>query len=1332
MSTAPDAAPVVSSDSSPIINPISAAAASKDDNNNETELTKIPLATKADDDTKSDKSDKSKEEEEEVPRVSLGELFQYANCCELAMLWTSLICAFISGAGMSAFSELFGQMVDTLVTTPKDLEDKMAELGFWLTMIGIIILCLSAVYVALATIMAEKQARKIREKYFEAVLRQECAFHDSEKPGGLAARLFGDTVAIRNGINDKLSTGAMNFGMFIFGFGFGFYHSWRMTLVMLGTMPLIAGAGAYFAKILEDSVKNARENYAQAGDISDEVMSNIRTVQSFGSEERESARFEAALQEAHGHGVVKEFATVAGVGGVYCVMFSSYALAFWFAGYLVENGYNTVSEITAVFFAVLMGSFGIGLIFPSISALVEAQGAAHKVYAIIERKSAIDPWQPGEKIENLQGEISFKNMGFKYPTREEQLFKDVNLTIKAGEHVAFSGASGCGKSSFIALVQRMYDPVEGQVFIDGVDLKDLDLDWWRSQLGVVSQEPVMFSGTIADNLRLSKHDATEEDMRNACKRANIHDLIMTLPDKYQTNVGSATMSQLSGGQKQRLAIARALIREPRVLILDEATSALDRQSEIEVQTAIDALMKTGGRKLTILVIAHRLQTIREVDTIHFIEHDPATGSKIAESGSFDELLAKGGLFAQMASRQSKSLGILDADSQNPQVSDEKTAEAFKNRNAATTVDIPSADGGAIIAADDDDKIIAAKKTSHTFDEDAFEIDEETGKPKVDEKGNRIKKKTALDLEVEKELEEVDASMGRVYNLMPKKWPVYLGLLGSVMAGGVYPVYAIVLSKVLEIIGKGPQEIRDQIPLWSPMFVVVAFGALIGWLLQGFYGYAGEDLTLVLRRDAFRAILRQDMKFFDLPGRDPGALQALLSGDCESVHQLWGPSIGTKIQMACNLLAGIIIGMIFSWKLALVTLSAAPIMVMTGAVQQAMVMGFGALSGESTATVVTESLHNIRTVTSFNVHRRQVEIYSESLDEAEQAGMKLAIGAGIAFGFSQFSFYGVFALALWYGGKLIAEGEIDFFDTMVAAMAVLMGAIGAGEAGGWAAKLMDAENAAKKVFALLDRSPDIDVRIEGDKDISMKPNISFEEVEFKYPSRPNATVLKSFSTATPYGSSLGFCGATGSGKSTSMQLLLRFYKASSGNVTVDGKPLDTLDVKTWRSRIAAVQQEPSLFSGTIRQNIKYTNEDATEEDMIEAAKIANIHEEIMEMADKYDTQVGLKGSKLSGGQKARVALSRALCSKRPILIMDETTAALDNANQAIVAKNIEAVRKERGLTMIQIAHRLSVLTESDKIILLDNGVVLESGNHNELMAMNGEYKQRYDTFVAGSQ
>lgn len=1224
--------------------------------------------------------------EEEAPQVPIGELFRYADGVDKFLMVFGGICAFLNGGGMPGFSEVFGRLIDELASNPPDVEKRVTAVALIMVYVGLVVFVLSAIQVMTWMIAAERQSTKMRQEYFCALLRQEAAFHDAEKPGALSSRLTGDIQVVKVGINDKVANGIMNFGMFVFGFGFGFYRSWQLTLVMLSTLPLIAGSGAVMAVVLTQMTELSRTGFATAADISDEVLHNIRTVQIFGQEEREVERFSASLAEAGDAGIKREFATVGGMAVTYGIIFSSYSLAFWFSGWLIRNNENTVGEITAVFFAVLMGSFGIGLVFPSIAALSEAQGAAYRIFEVLKRDPAIVSGPT--KLEGFRGDIAFENVKFSYPTRREtKLFESLNLEVKAGETVAFSGASGCGKSSVISLVQRLYDPDAGRVTVDGTDLKQLDLEWWRANVGVVSQEPTLFSGTLADNVRVGKPDATDAEVEEACRKANIHHTIISLPEGYDTTAGSVG-SQLSGGQKQRLAIARAIIKAPKLLILDEATSALDRKSEIEVQTALDDIMKgEGAERRTVFVIAHRLVTIRNVDKIYFVEHDDVEGSFIAEAGSYDELMMNKGPFANMVAKQQASQAAIEDDEMSP-VKTVTNASMTKVGTPGTTTSV---------------------------------------------KNKSFGEENVLAEQAEAEVENKEVPLTRLIKLSAEKtWAVILGLLGSLISGGIYPAYAVVLAKMLEVLGtKTNQEIEDETPFWAGMFVVLGVSAFVGWILQGFYGFSGEHLTMKLRRMLFESMLRQDMTFFDMPGRDPGSLGGMLSGDAEAIHLLWGPSLGYKVQMACNLLVGVAIALYYQWKIALVTMSMIPVMIITGAVQQMLIIGFGgsAEAGDSPEnTIVSESLGNVRTVLAFNMIGKQVDEFSATTEAAKESGTRIGIIAGIIFGFSQFTFYGTFALAFWYGGTLMQKGEANFSDVMIASMAILMGAMGAGEAGGFAAKAENAGMAAKKVFALIDRVPGITAGAGGESDFGNGCSIDFNDVKFVYPSRPKAVVLKTFNNCFPNGHSIGLIGSTGCGKSTIINMLARFYDPAAGSIEVNGNDLRNIDLRAWRKHISIVSQEPSLFSGTVRDNIAYGIDGATSDDVERVAKAAFVHDDIMDMEKGYETDVGYKGRQLSGGQKQRVAIARAMLRTPRLLLLDEATSALDPATEAKVVQSILSYSKD--MTVVSVAHRLTTIQNSDKIVLLDAGVVLEQGSHSELMAKDGHYKKRYDQYQQG--
>ena len=1237
---------------------------------------------------KTEEGEEKKEEEkkeEEKPMVTAGELFQFADGFDKFLMIFGGFCAFCNGAGMPAFSEVFGRLLNGLNDT--NVEERVTEAAKIMIWVGLVVLALSAIQVSTWMVSSTRQMTRIRAAYFRALLRQDMAWHDEHKPGEVGARLSGDTRIIQQGINDKFANGLMNVGMMLFGFGFGFYRSWQLTLVMLGTMPLIAITGIVMATILTSMTKLSREGFAKAGEISTEVLENIRTVQIFGTEEKEITRFIGSLGPAKAAGKKRDFTTSLGVGASYGIIFASYSVAFWFASYLVEWGENNVGEITAVFFSVLMGSFAVGLIFPSISAFSEARAAAHEVFAVIRRVPEIDPDHRGETIENLEGRIEFKNVKFSYPTRKDQkLFTDLNVTVEAGTSAAFSGVSGCGKSSVIALLQRFYDPNEGQVLVDGKDLKTLDVSWWRDQIGIVSQEPNLFSGTIIENVRLGKPNATVEEVVEACKAANIHDLVLTLPDKYDTNVG-AVGSQLSGGQKQRIAIARAIVKRPKILILDEATSALDRKSEAEVQAALDDIMKGhDGRSLTVVVVAHRLTTIRNCTRIHYITYDAMVGSTLEESGSFEELMEKKGHFAVMASKQSRSVDTT-----------ERQASSVKSTNAASTRN--------------------------------KEVAKEEGEEKV-----------PIDKLAEEETKNAEATMSRIIKLNAGNgWAVFIGFIGSLISGGLYPAYAVVLAKMLEVLAihaNDPITLREKTPLWASLFIAIGFASFVGWSLQGFYGVAGEELTEKLRIMLFRNLLRQDMMFFDTPGREVGTLGANLSGDCEAVHQLWGPSIGYKLQMACNLTAGITIAFIYQWKIAFVTFATIPFMIVTGAVQQMLLVGFGNTEDGkmSDDAVAVEALSNIRTVAAFNAGPAQTARYTALVEEKEGPQKRNGAVAGVAFGISQFTFYGVFALSFWYGGTLIQDNpqEVSFADVMIASMALLMGAMGAGEAGGFAAKLQDAETASKRVFALIDRVPSIDPHHEGGiSKFDDKVEVKFDNAVFRYPARPDAVVLNGLNTTFSPLQSVGLMGKTGCGKSTIIQLLARFYDPNAGEITVNGDSLKHVNLVAWRSQLSLVMQEPALFSGSVRDNIAYGVAGATDEEIKECARLAQIHDDIMRMPGDYDCDVGYRGKKLSGGQKQRVAIARALLRKPKILLLDEATSALDNATEAAVQRGIDEAMKRHPMMSVSIAHRLTTIRDADRILLMEEGDILESGTHDELMALDGEYKSRWELYQAAS-
>ena len=385
------------------------------------------------------------------------------------------------------------------------------------------------------------------------------------------------------------------------------------------------------------------KKYGVAGAIAEEVLGSIRTVISFNGQRQESKRYETALANGKRDGIAKSLYTGVGMAITFFVMFSSYGLAFWYGSTLIVDGVIERGTVFTVLFAVMMGSFALGNAGPQIAVLAGAKGAAASIFEIIDNRPTIDPYRTdGAQPEAAKGEIQLTNVHFAYPARSEVAVLDnVTFTVRPGEKVALVGSSGCGKSTIVSLLLRYYDVQSGSITIDGTRISDLNVRWLRRTIGVVSQEPVLFEATIAENIRLGRRNISTTQMETAARAANAHTFIQTLPHGYETRVGERGV-QLSGGQKQRIAIARALIRDPKILLLDEATSALDGESEAIVQQALDAAQQ--GR--TTIIIAHRLSTVRNADKIIAMD-----GGRVVETGTHADLMQAKGLYHKLVTSQ---------------------------------------------------------------------------------------------------------------------------------------------------------------------------------------------------------------------------------------------------------------------------------------------------------------------------------------------------------------------------------------------------------------------------------------------------------------------------------------------------------------------------------------------------------------------------------------------------------------------------------------------------------------------------------------------------------
>jgi ATP-binding cassette subfamily B (MDR/TAP) protein 1 len=1244
-------------------------------------------------------------------KVSFFILYRYASRSDILIMVVSAICAIAAGAALPLFTILFGSLASafqgiSLGTMPyHDFYHELTKNVLYFVYLGIAEFV--TVYVSTVGFIytGEHLTQKIRENYLEAILRQNMAYFDKLGAGEVTTRITADTNLIQDAISEKVGLTLTAFATFVTAFIVAYVKYWKLALICTSTivaLVMVMGGGSRF--IVKYS-KKSLESYGAGGTVAEEVISSIRNATAFGTQDKLAKQYEVHLAEAEKWGIKQQVILGMMVGAMFGIMFSNYGLGFWMGSrFLVDKEVN-VGQVLTVLMAILIGSFSLGNVAPNGQAFTNGVAAAAKIYSTIDRRSPLDPYSDeGKKLDHFEGNIEFRNVKHIYPSRPEvTVMEDVSLLMPAGKTTALVGPSGSGKSTVVGLVERFYLPVGGQVFLDGHDIQTLNLRWLRQQISLVSQEPVLFGTTIFRNIEHGligtkfEHESKEkirELIENAARMANAHDFIMALPEGYETNVGQRGFL-LSGGQKQRIAIARAIVSDPKILLLDEATSALDTKSEGVVQAALDKAAE--GR--TTIVIAHRLSTIKTAHNIVAM-----VGGKIAEQGTHDELVDRKGTYYKLVEAQ--------------RINEEKEAEALE-----ADADIDADD----FAQEEVARIKSAVSSSNSLDAE-------------DEKARLEMKRTGTQKSVSSAvLSKRVPEQFKKYSLWtlikfigafnrPELGYMLIGLTFAFLAGGGQPTQALLYAKAISTLSLPESmfhKLRHDANFWSLMFFVVGIAQFISLSINGSaFAICSERLIRRARSQAFRSILRQDISFFDREENSTGALTSFLSTETKHLSGVSGVTLGTIIMTSTTLGAAMIIALAIGWKLALVCISVVPILLACGFLRFYMLARFQQRSKsayEGSASYACEATSAIRTVASLTREQDVWGVYHDQLQNQGRKSLISVLKSSLLYASSQALVFFCVALGFWYGGTLLGHHEYSIFRFFVCFSEILFGAQSAGTVFSFAPDMGKAKNAAAQFKKLFDSKPTIDIwSDEGEKLESMEGEIEFRDVHFRYPTRPEQPVLRGLNLSVKPGQYIALVGPSGCGKSTTIALLERFYDTLAGGVFVDGKDITKLNVNSYRSFLALVSQEPTLYQGTIKENILLgvDKDEVSEETLIKVCKDANIYDFVMSLPEGFDTVVGSKGGMLSGGQKQRVAIARALLRDPKVLLLDEATSALDSESEKVVQAALDAAA--RGRTTIAVAHRLSTIQKADIIYVFDQGKIVESGTHHELIRNKGRY------------
>uniref|UniRef100_A0A671WTY9 ATP-binding cassette, sub-family B (MDR/TAP), member 4 n=1 Tax=Sparus aurata TaxID=8175 RepID=A0A671WTY9_SPAAU len=573
------------------------------------------------------------------------------------------------------------------------------------------------------------------------------------------------------------------------------------------------------------------------------------------------------------------------------------------------------------------------------------------------------------------------------------------------------------------------------------------------------------------------------------------------------------------------------------------------------------------------------------------------------------------------------------------------------------------------------------------------------------------------------------------------WDVLLLIAGTVMAmvnGVVLPLMCIVFGDMTDsfIDDSLNSQLNSSLPsefsitvlksqCFSSSFAIYysIMGAVVlvaAYMQVSFWTLAAGRQVKRIRKLFFHCIMKQEIGWFDV--NETGELNTRLTDDVYKIQEGIGDKAGMLIQAYTTFITSFVIGFTKGWQLTLVILAVSPALGISAALFSKVLTSF--TSKEQTAyakagAVAEEVLSAIRTVFAFSGQDREIKRYNKNLEDAMAMGIKKALSSNIAMGFTFLMIYLSYALAFWYGSTLILSGEYTIGSVLTVFFVVLIGAFTVGQTSPNIQSFASARGAAHKVYSIIDHKPIIDSYSEmGHKLDFVKGDIEFKGIHFNYPSRPEVKILNNLTLNVKSGQTMALVGSSGCGKSTTVQLLQRFYDPHEGSICIDGHDIRTLNIRYLREMIGVVSQEPILFATTITENIKYGRPDVTQEEIIQATKEANAYDFIMNLPDKFETLVGDRGTQMSGGQKQRIAIARALVRNPKILLLDEATSALDAESETIVQAALDKVRL--GRTTIVVAHRLSTIRNADVIAGFQKGEIVEMGTHSDLMEKKGVY------------
>ncbi|PWY93486.1 ABC a-pheromone efflux pump AtrD [Aspergillus sclerotioniger CBS 115572] len=1268
-------------------------------------------------------------------------LFGFTTTKHLPTLIGGILFAIVSSLATPVFSVVLGDLFNSFALfgggrlAKEDLTQQISKYSIELLALGAASWACNSAYFIYFVIFGELQVANARTKLFEGLLQKNQEWFETQPDGTrvFLSSLQGQIDDLQKGTSQALGLSLQYIFRAIFSLGLAFCTSWNLTLVTLAGIPFLSAAVSFLSTKTNSSVDAQKTELAHASRTVDNAATSIDAVKSFNGQATEIRNFVVSIDKAASHCLRRAFFTSLQISALRLMTFGMFVQGFWYGSSLATSGHLSAGEVLRTFWACLAAAQSMEFLMPQIVVLTKRNAAALSLVDILGDRS--DNADRGER------------RGTVYP---DFCKGDIEVSNRVWEEHAWTTAHTLGQ-----LLTRFYLPASGEITIDGVPIQSLSIDWIRNNITAIEQRSVLFNESIFMNIAFGSRDYDrlhKADVQGCNGLAMLHSTIDDLPKGIDTCVGHGG-DFLSGGQRQRVAIARARLRNTPILIMDEPTSALDATNRVEIMKAI----REWRRGKTTIIITHDMSQIMDDDFAYIMDqgrviqggyrfeledsntfliatrkshHDESNATSVRDTSdtcsnaselstgstcgpgldtySRHEELAQHSSAIYKYNTSLKS-NLKSRDSRRGRPSRESVdsigmqmfeLKAFQVRGAEVQSNRLSCN---VIPVNDAVNEIKAAKTKHS---------------------TRWSFKRTARLAPQERMSLGQIMMTIVPNLTRRQsLLLILGCLSTLCHAVATPLFSYCLSQLFGTFYNSKARASTR----SLIVLGVAIGdGIVSFSMHYLLELCGQAWVDRLRKRSFHLLLDQPRKWFEEAGNEPSQVTTCLNQSAEEMRNLVGRFGGYVLVATAVAVVAIIWSMAVCWKLTLVAVACGPVI-------YAITRGLERTNGiwerrcigvrTSASEVFVETFSQLRTVRTLTLEPYFHKKHMKAASMCMILGLKKSLYTGFLFGLVEPMIIFVSTLIFYYGAVLVSSLEFTVQDLMTV-FSVLLFSIGyASMVLSWIPQIGTSQEMANQLLRLANLPEGASHEHRGKLKIAMTAPVQINRLDFRYPSRPDALVLRDVSLNIPRNKCTAIVGRSGSGKSTIASLLLALYEAPPSK---DGRPtlaLRGLDIQrvhipTLRSLISIVSQRPSISPGTIAENISYGLEEDSPLRTIfhvrAAAEAARIDDFITSLPGGYFTMIGDGGAGLSGGQAQRPVIARALVRQPQILILDKATSSLDPSSATIIRRTVQRLVATRlGLTVLIITRARDMMEIADNIIVIEKGCVVEEGAYKEL-------------------